>query len=154
MPSEPDPILEAFIHARLRRLPPRAAPPTLIPRVQAALAARAAARWWTRPWWDWPVPARAAVLAVALTLLGALCGGPLLLGERAAAWWQPLGARATGWAAFGAGLAGSAASLAELWLELATWFLGPLVAGGLFLYAVSLGCGTALLRLAGRPTGR
>ncbi|MCP5520121.1 MAG: hypothetical protein H7A46_01070 [Verrucomicrobiales bacterium] len=58
---------------RLSELPDLEAPPSLITRVNAALAKEAATPWWQRPWWFWPVPARIGsflLLAAAIGLLG------------------------------------------------------------------------------------
>ncbi|MBN2507376.1 MAG: hypothetical protein JXQ71_11840 [Verrucomicrobia bacterium] len=75
-----DPPLEALIDRKLRELPELEAPPTLAPRVMAALQTRARA-WWCRAWWDWPAAAKAAFIAVALALGGLLGGGSWVLNQ-------------------------------------------------------------------------
>lgn len=69
------PDLESWLDEQCRVLPDLPAPPTLIPRVMAALREREArsAVWWRRPWWDWPRAAQAAslvLLSLAIGLLG------------------------------------------------------------------------------------
>lgn len=46
--------LERLAQAKLSQLPDLEAPPTLMPRVLAALEARAYLPWWRRAWLDWP----------------------------------------------------------------------------------------------------
>jgi hypothetical protein len=80
MEISPDPELETFIHRRLRELPDLPAPQTLAPRVLAALQARAQA-WWRRAWWDWPLAAQSAFVALALGVAGLVGGGGLVLNQ-------------------------------------------------------------------------
>ena len=47
--------LEALVDRELKSLPPLAAPPSLAPRILAALAARAAVPWYRRAWQEWPI---------------------------------------------------------------------------------------------------
>jgi hypothetical protein len=67
--------LEFEIGQELARLPDVSAPATLIPRVMAAIAARAAAPWYRQPWQAWPLPGRLAFLAFLLALFVGLCFG-------------------------------------------------------------------------------
>jgi hypothetical protein len=67
--------LELEIHRELKRLPDLSAPVSLIPRVKAALAERAAVRWYRRPWQNWPRAGRLASLAFLLALFAGLCLG-------------------------------------------------------------------------------
>jgi hypothetical protein len=67
--------LESEIDRELKRLPDLSAPATLIPRVMAALAARAEVRWYRRPWQNWPMAWRLASFAVLMALLGGICFG-------------------------------------------------------------------------------
>jgi hypothetical protein len=46
--------LEVLIQRKLSQLPDRDAPPTLIPRVMAAIQAQAQRPWWQRPFSQWP----------------------------------------------------------------------------------------------------
>jgi hypothetical protein len=57
--------LERRVDAELRRLPDPVAPATLLPRVLAAVDAWARRPWYARAWFTWPLPLRAASVAVA-----------------------------------------------------------------------------------------
>ena len=71
MEHETDKQWEELLDRKLRDLPEREAPATLIPRVLAAIEARARLPWWRRSWWHWPPLAR----ILALVLLGVVVGG-------------------------------------------------------------------------------
>ncbi len=63
--------LEDLIGRRLRALPEPQAPPTLWPRVRAAVEEHLARPWYRRAWRSWPAALRAASLGlVAAALLG------------------------------------------------------------------------------------
>lgn len=47
--------LEAWAEAALKQLPPRTAPPAMIPGVLRAIAEREARPWWRKSWMGWPV---------------------------------------------------------------------------------------------------
>jgi hypothetical protein len=64
MTPEPDKQLEQSIHRELRKLPELSAPPSLLPRVRAAIAARERLPWWQKSWFQWPVMARFASVAL------------------------------------------------------------------------------------------
>ena len=64
--------LEELIHRELGKLPPRRAPATLIPRVTAAIQARARRPWWRRSWSHWPRQIQGPFVAVMLVLAGGL----------------------------------------------------------------------------------
>lgn len=57
----PRPDLDSLVHQALTRLPAPAAPPTLLPRVLAAIQRRP---WYARAWTTWPRPMQVASLAV------------------------------------------------------------------------------------------
>lgn len=61
---------EAELDRKLRSLPDRPAPRTLIPRVLTALHAQAVLPWYRRPWWNWPPAAQVLSLLVLSGLLG------------------------------------------------------------------------------------
>jgi len=69
--------LEQIVGHELRRLPLPAAPPTLLPRVLAAVEAWARRPWYARTWFTWPIAWQAAsVAALAAILAGVLVVGP------------------------------------------------------------------------------
>lgn len=57
--------IERLISHAVRNLPPQAAPDSLVARVQAELARRAALPWWRKSFLHWPVAARAVFVVVA-----------------------------------------------------------------------------------------
>lgn len=79
MKSEFDPKLESLLDEELKKLPPVAAPASLLPNVMSAIAARAQLPWWERAWWDWPLTAKAAFLLLALAIVGAFSSGGVML---------------------------------------------------------------------------
>ena len=80
-PEFDDPKLESLLHAELQKLPPVAAPASLLPIVMSAIAARVRLPWWQRAWWDWPWTAKAAFLLIAVAIAGAFSGGGVMLEE-------------------------------------------------------------------------
>lgn len=70
MENNLDRKLEELIHRDLRELPEIQAPPTLGPRVLAAIQRRARRPWWQRPWTAWPVVLQCATLIALFGLLG------------------------------------------------------------------------------------
>ena len=75
--------LEELIGRRLRSLPEPLAPPTLWPRIRAAVEERLARPWYRRAWREWPAALRAASLALAAA---ALLGWPLAEGAGPGLW--------------------------------------------------------------------
>jgi ABC-type amino acid transport system permease subunit len=73
MSSEYERRLQAEMDALLKGLPQRTAPPTLLPRVMAAIESRAALPWHRLSWQTWPAALRVASLASLLSLFGGLC---------------------------------------------------------------------------------
>ena len=69
--------LEQLIGRRLRSLPEPLAPPTLWPRVRAAVEEHLARPWYRRTWREWPLALRAASLALAAGAVVGLVGWPL-----------------------------------------------------------------------------
>jgi hypothetical protein len=141
-----EPRLESLIDCALKSLPPLAAPDTLVPRVMAALAARAALPWYHRAWQTWPRAGQVLSLAALAAVFAAMAA--------AGGQWIPAGtARPT------AGLLGGLSLLASLLatvgeaLVLTVKHLHPawLATGLLVLSAGWLSClglGTAIFRLA------
>ena len=67
MHSNKDP--EALVDRQLRGLPPPRAPETLLPRVLAAVRCPVApARWYGRPWVEWPLVCQAGSVALLAAL--------------------------------------------------------------------------------------
>jgi hypothetical protein len=70
--------LERRTRDELARLPAPAAPPTLLPRVLAAVEAWINRPWYTRAWFTWPLGWQAVSIAVvALTLYATWTAPPL-----------------------------------------------------------------------------
>lgn len=67
--------LEALVDRELKSLAPLSAPPSLAPRILAAIAARAEAPWYRRAWPTWPLVLQGTSLAILLALFGTLCLG-------------------------------------------------------------------------------
>ncbi len=67
--------LEREIGRVLKALPELTAPPTLAPRVLAALARTSAISWRRRAWQSWPFPLRLLALSFLLAIFGTLCYG-------------------------------------------------------------------------------
>jgi hypothetical protein len=75
METQPPKNLEELIHRELLKLPERAAPETLIPRVLAQIQARANRRWWQCSWSHWPFPLKVLSLPFLLAGLAAAVAG-------------------------------------------------------------------------------
>lgn len=142
--------LERFIQQRLRDLPDRQAPLSLIPRVQALIQAREQRAWWKRPIFQWPAAAQGAAI---LMFLGIISSGAfavpwlwqhtsaLALSPWAAGWMEPL-----------AGIKDVVVALGRAsWLVLNSlsqpWVIGSVVVIGL-MYLACIGLGTACVRAA------
>ncbi len=121
------------LHAALRSLPTLAAPNALRSRILTAVAERSA-RWYLRPTWSWPAPARAA-LALGLAALAAPVAwkAGLAVGDIPG----PLSALADGLAAL-AGAGATAVRAVKL----------PLLAAAFAAFGMSAAIGTALTQLA------
>src|SRR5262245_6609344 len=81
MQTEHDSKLEQLIDAELKKLPMVPAPARLMPRVLAILESRAERPWWQRAWWDWPLSAKAAFVALCLVIVAAFSGGGIVFGN-------------------------------------------------------------------------
>ena len=70
--------LERLVDEELRRLPTPAAPPTLFPRVMAAVHAWTLRPWYARAWFTWPIGWQVASIgALAALLAGAFVALPI-----------------------------------------------------------------------------
>ena len=144
---EMDPKLEAFIHDRLRRLPPRSAPASLVPGVMAAIQARHAVPWWRQAWWHWPLAAQVALVTIALAALGLVCGGSVILPEGLSTYGPVLADRVGVLSIWWGNLTAYAQGPSAYWTQSIEPLLLPALVGVVALYVVSMGCGTALVRL-------
>ncbi len=142
-----DPQLEAYLHRKLRDLPDLPAPVTLAPRVLARIQARARA-WWRLAWWQWPLAAKAAFLALSLGLAGLLGGSGWLLEQNVNAYSHQFSERLPNFDAFGQSLqtlAGAAWTYAGSLPQTAWIALLAFVAAA---YLFCLGVGSAFFRFA------
>jgi len=151
-PIRPNPseAWEARLDRELKRLPDRPAPATLMPRVLAAIQARARLPWYRQDWSTWPRFAQGFSLAVLSLLLGALTyaclhfpelGAPDAFRAQLDTWLAPLVALWTVAQALG-GVAVALCSKAGGWVCLG---LGIVC---LAAYLSAVGAGTMLYRLA------
>lgn len=156
--NETDPRLFDTEHARrlaaeldqeLKRLPDLPAPPTLVPRVLAALRLQAKPVW-QRPWLTWPVGLRVGFVTTAVALLLAVVfGAPALLSGVST---QPLVSRLSESLAFldpavkfAGALVNAAAVLVRSGGHVLWWVIGSIA---LALYLACVGLGTLCYRVA------
>ena len=148
MTPEFDPKLESLLDAELKKLPPIAAPASLLPNVMSAIAARGHVPWWQRAWWDWPLTAKAAFILIALAIVGAFSGGGVMLDEGVSNYSQQVAER------FGpmASLWDTALTILSVGGSLVEKIGQPLLLyGAVFiglLYLTCLGLGTVCVRYA------
>lgn len=143
---DPDPNLEAWADAELKRLPPVHAPRALVPSVLGLLRERAQRPWWLGVWWEWPVAAKVASVLAALLIAAAFGGGGFLLDRQVAVYSGQVTEHLSP-------LAGLWETLGSLWSAVVlVWrvalqpmaVIGLGVVGGLYL--VCIGLGTAFVR--------
>lgn len=147
--QKPNEDWEARLSRKLADLPDREAPSTLVPRVLAAVQAKARLPWYRRTWWHWPPAAQ----VFALVLLSGLLGGITWLGlqvgqgdwglhaERTVSGWlQPL---APFWSCFNSVVNALALALRQL----NAWIVFGAVAVCLGMYLSCLGVGTVVYRM-------
>jgi len=146
---------EVWLDERLRELPDLEAPPTLIPRVMAALHApkQEPVVWWQRTWWEWPRLAQAGSLVLLSAAIGLL--GLMYLEIReaiVASYWQ--GALIE-WRAQAAPLLRVFQAFGDVLAALVRTLTGAagLMVAGVFLalYLACIGLGTVLYRLFRSP---
>jgi hypothetical protein len=136
--DEHDEMLERMLDQTLTALPLRPAPATLEARVLGELQRRAALPWWRRSFAHWPLPARAAFIAlcavsIGLALWGAAAAADVVL---SLAWAREAGILLI----TGANLAASLSHAA-----LPAWLYGVIAVIAL-LYAFLFGLGAAVYR--------
>ncbi len=141
--------LEKMIDCELKRLPAPRAPRTLLPRVLAAVQARATAPWYQRAWLTWPRQWQALSLAALVALLA---GAALLLpgvdsaaGGYAAKLAGGLGGRL---GAAGKNFATGMNTALMLWRSLVQPALGYALALVTLMFLACVTFGTALTRVA------
>lgn len=78
-PEQHNRELEALVDSELKALPPLSAPPSLAPRILAAIAAQQTAPWYRAGWQAWPLPLRIASFAALLAVFAGLCFGGVKL---------------------------------------------------------------------------
>jgi hypothetical protein len=66
-----DQDLERLVDKRLKALPPRRAPGTLLPAVMQQVRARALRPWYARPWTTWPAEWQVASIAALVLVVAA-----------------------------------------------------------------------------------
>jgi hypothetical protein len=153
MENDPDPNLEQLIHRELQKLSHLSAPTTLVPRVMAALQARAQARpWWHRAWWNWPLPAKAAFLVVAVVLAGFVSRSGSMVSDSVSTYSQQaiqrLGFLSILWDI----LVRLADGLGGLWLKAGEPLLVYGLVAAAILYLMCIGLGTLFVRVASKPS--
>jgi hypothetical protein len=144
--TDPNDPLERLLDRTLRELPLRRAPLTLEARVCSELKRRAARAWWRRSFAHWPVPARAAFLAICAVLTGfAFLGGTAAVAAVRAL--HESGALSPSWAHPAAVLMASAGNLVTVLVRTVPpdW-LYAIIAGCAVLYAVLFGLGAVVYR--------
>lgn len=141
---------EAELDRALKGLPDRAAPTSLMPRVLAAIQARARRPWYRQEWASWPRTAQGFSLAVLSLLLGALTYACLHFPELAAP--DALRTQLDTWLAPLQALWTVARALGEVVVTLCSRTGGWICLGLGFLclmtYLSAVGAGTMLYRLA------
>lgn len=148
MDPEIDRKLEALLGAELKKLPLLSAPTTLVPQVLAILAARKALPWWQRAWWDWPLPAKAAFLLIAVAIAGAFGSGGVLLDQGVASYSQQMSERLAPASTLWDTALSLRTAVAHLWAQAAQPLLVTLMIAAGMLYLVCVGVGTAFVRTA------
>jgi hypothetical protein len=136
--NEPDELTESMVNQTLASLPLRRAPATLEARVLGELQRRASLPFWRRSFMHWPLPARAAFLAMCAISIGLALQGAAAAVEavHSLAWAREAGMLLV----TGGDLAVSLAHAA-----LPAWLYG-IIAVFALLYACLFGLGAAVYR--------
>jgi predicted lysophospholipase L1 biosynthesis ABC-type transport system permease subunit len=142
--------LEVEIDRELKRLPELVAPQKLAHRVMAAIAQRRALPWYRQPWQVWPAPLRIGALVFLLGSFGGLCFASWELTRAAGftAAMQEVGQLFSWVTAIWSALNALALAAVLIVKHLGTGFMAAIAAAMAFGYAICLGLGTAVVRLA------
>jgi hypothetical protein len=151
-PDKNNPIeeWEEILDRELDQLPERQAPETLMPRVIAAIEARAKQPWWQRSWWTWP-PAARLLSVLLITGILVACINVSLMG-----WESSLFGALTAKAGSVLSAAGVllrclevvGGSLALVLRSVNGWALAGLGLVGVIMYLSCVGLGTLIYRVA------
>jgi hypothetical protein len=147
-----DKKLELQIDRQLKGLPELDAPAGLVPRVMAALAARAALPWYRQSWSEWPVAMRWSSLAALLALFAGLCYAGSALFENAGASIRHKISNPFGLASLWNALNDLAATAVVALQHLGTGALIGIAATLILSYTMFLALGAAYYRLAFAPS--
>lgn len=152
MRPHPDEELEHLIDRELRRLPDRAAPGSLMPRVMQAIAARQALPWWRKSFAHWPVPVRLAFLAGSSGLVALVAY--LVWGVSTGLTLGALGAEIRPWISGFSTVRSLVETLGSAVLILAKaagpWLMWSAITIAAVSYLTTIGLGTVCWRLATR----
>ncbi len=142
--------LECQVDRALKRLPEVTAPRTLMPRVLAAVRARAALPWYRQSWQAWPMPLQVATIFVLVVSFGGFFFATWELSRAAgfAAVRQEIGGMFSGVAAIGNVLGVLISALRLVVEKLGTAFIFGCLAAAALAYSIFIGLGTVYLRLA------
>jgi hypothetical protein len=142
--------LESQVDRVLKGLPEVPAPRTLLPRVLAAVRARAALPWYRQSWQVWPMPLQVATMFVLVASFGGFFFAAWELSRAAgyAAVSQEIGEMLSGLAVIG-NILGVLLTAIRLVIEkLGTAFIIGCLAAAALAYGIFIGLGTIYLRLA------
>ncbi len=149
MPDHREKLLETFIDRELKQLTELTAPETLIPRVWAALRAKAKP-WWQRSWASWPRWGQGVFLLATVLLIAGVVNGAPQAAEGLPV--QSLLAECASWFAFLAPVWKFLASLGNAFVVLARsggqLLLWAAVAAAAVVYLTCVGLGTLAYRVA------
>jgi len=150
MQNEREQKLADRIQRELDRLPLLEAPASLLPRVMAAVEARARQPWWKRSWLSWPRSCRVVFLLMSVVLAAGCAYGLSFLGAGISL--EPVGGSLTGSFGFLRPVWDLTLTLGNA-LALVIWSGGPLLIWAIGLtvgaiYLTSVGLGTLCYRVA------
>ena len=142
--------LESQVDRLLKRLPEVSAPRTLMPRVLAAVRARAALPWYRQSWQAWPMPLQVATIVVLVASFGGFFFATWELSRAAgyAVIRQEIVGMFSGLTVIGNVLGVLISALRLVVEKLGTVFIFGCLAAAALAYSIFIGLGTVYLRLA------